>query len=231
MSSNLLEFLGPEVSTPVKSKYGDDNVHKAIAGTTFLPRLQLCQASSNLCKRNKVPNGTYAVVKGKDVVVHLLGDAVDALIVSWRPRALRFEEGGKLLSFYNPATPGFKQVEIDAQVKDSGCLYGPEYLVYLPSVGEFCTFHFNNPTMRMAASGMLPNIGGLVTCKVEFIEKGKNSWHGPVILVNSTPMTPPQDREAFARDYVRHRDAFNNPKETEELEAAPEEAASQQRDR
>lgn len=223
MNQDLLQVLGNDLVQ--QSKYGTEVAHTAVAGASFLPRLQLCQASSNLCKKNKVPNGTYAVLRGKDAVVHLLGEETNIFIASWRPRALRFGNG-TVQSFYNPATPGFKKVEVDSQVKDSGCMFGPEYLVYVPSVNEFCTFHFNNPTMRQSASGMLPNVGKAVTCRVEFIEKGKNSWHGPVILNCSTPLVLPEDVEAFKALLIQHRDKFNNPKESEELEEAPAEGVS-----
>lgn len=223
MSQDLLEVMGPDLVQ--QSKYGTETAHKSIAGSSFLPRLQLCGSNSNLCKRGKVPIGSYAIVRGKDTVLHLLGDSVNLLVISWRPKALRFGNGSMQVH-YNPASPQFKQIEIDSTKEDSGCMYGPEYLVYVPSVNEFCTFHFNNPTMRQSAAGMIPNVGKAVTCNVEFIDKGKYSWHGPTILNCSTPLTPTTDLAKFKEDLLLQRDKFNNPKESEELEEAPAESAS-----
>lgn len=229
MSQDLVQLIGGgdqgEGSLVQASKYGSEVAHQAISGSNFLPRLQLLGASTNLCKKGKAPIGSYAVLRGKDTVVHLLGESVDALVVSWRPKAIRFG-AGNVQSFYNPASPGFKQVEVDSTAKDSGCMFGPEYLIYIPSVNEFCTFHFNNPTMRVAAAGMLPNVGKAVTCRVEFIEKGKNSWHGPVILNCSTPLPLPADVESFKAALIMQRDRFNNPKEDEEVEEVSVEQAS-----
>lgn len=215
-----LTLLSQDLIQP--SKYGTQAAHANLAGSSFLPRIQLMGANAGLCKKGKVPMGTYAVLKGKDTVVHLLGEEVDLLVLSWRPKAIRFASPG-LKIYYNPSHPEFRKIEVDSQTSDSGCLYGPEYLVYVPSVGEVAAFHFNNPTMRAAASGMVPNIGKAVTCKVELIEKGKHSWHGPIILNCSTPLPQPDDPAAFVELVRSQIDKFNNPKEEEELEKAPDE--------
>lgn len=219
MNSDLATLVGAE-AVPA-SKYGTEVAHKAVAGSTFLARLQLFQASSGPCKKGKIPIGTYAVVRGKDTIVHLLGDDVSAYCASWRPKAIRILVGGKLEIQYNPNNQKFKKIEIDSAVKDSGCMWGPEYLLYIPAVNEFVTCHFNNPTMRQAASGMLPNVGKAITLRVEYIDKGKHSWHGPVPLMCSTPLNVTIDPEAFRVELANQRDKFNNPKEEEELEDAP----------
>lgn len=218
MSSDLSTLVGAEVVQ--ESKYGSEVAHKAVAGSSFLPRLQLFQASSGPCKKSKIPIGTYAIVRGKDTVVHLLGDDVSAYVVSWRPKAIRILAGGKLEIQYNPKSAKFKKIEVDSSIKDSGCMWGPEYLMYIPAVNEFVTCHFNNPTMRQAASGMLPNVGKAIALRVEYIDKGKHSWHGPVPLLSSTPLTVPGDPEAFKTELANQRNKFNNPKEEEELEDA-----------
>lgn len=233
MSQDLVQLLGGgeqgEANLVQASKYGTEVAHQAVSGSNFLPRLQLLGANTNLCKRGKAPIGSYVILRGKDTVVHLLGEDVNILVVSWRPKAIRFGNGSVSV-FYNPAAPGFKQVEIDSTKSDSGCMFGPEYLIYVPSVNEFCTFHFNNPTMRVSAAGMFPNVGKAVTCRVEFIEKGKHSWHGPIILNCSTPLPMPADPNAFREALILQRDRFNNPKEDEEVEELTA-AATGQRDR
>lgn len=228
--SDELALLPQELLQP--SKYGTELAHKQVGGSSFLPRLQLLGASTNLCKKGKVPIGTYAVLRGKDVVVHLLGEEVVCLLVSWRPKAIRFGSGNdKTKVLYNPATPDFKKIEVDSTKSDSGCMYGPEYLVYIPTVNEFVTFHFNSATMRVASAGMYPNLGKAVTCKVEFIEKGKHSWHGPVILNCSTPPPLPEDKEAFFATWKLEMDKFNNPKEEEQLEEATDTGGTESRAR
>lgn len=220
--SNELSLLPTDLLQP--SKYGTENEHRKIAGGGFLPRLQLFGGNSILCKKGKVPLGTYAVIKGKDNIVHLLGDSVNILILSWRPKAIRFG-AENVKSYYNPSHAEFRRIEIDSTQANSGCMYGPEYLIYIPSVNEICSFHFNSITMRQAASGMLPNVGKAVTCKVEFIEKGKFSWHGPVILNCSTPLQISAPNEEF-HDLIRGElTKFNNPKEEEELERVEPETA------
>jgi hypothetical protein len=223
----MTTILPEGVLTP--SKYGTEAEHKKIAGSGFLPRLQLLGASTNLCKKGKAPIGSYAILRGKDTIVHQFGDEVNILVLGWRPKAVRF--GGKQAFYYNPQSPEYKKIEIDSTKQNSHCMYGPEYLVYVPQVDEIVTFHFNNPTMRTAASGMLPNLGKAVTCKIELIEKPDNSWHGPVILNCSTPLTPPGDLAAFQDRVKMELAKFNNPKESE-LEAVEEgDEAAPQRDR
>lgn len=231
MSNDLVKSENVVGELVVESKYGDDKTHDMIAGSTgFLPRLQLVAASANLVKKKLAEGGTYVIVQGKDKIIHALGDNVSMLVLGWRPKALRF--GEKTVNYYNPNSPLFKQVETDSTQKDSGCMFGPEYLVYLPDHDVLATFHFNNPTMRQAASPMKQNLGGGVTCRVELIEK-KHSWYAPVITACSTPPNLPTpgtpERAAWNERIKLQIEKFNTPKESEEelAEAVPEGSGEQ----
>lgn len=217
------DFLTP-------SKFGSKEAHDAVAGSGYLNRLQLVQSSSNICKKQKISAGNYIVVKGKESVVHDLSDSVDVFVLGWRPKAIRFAKGTvKMRIVYDPKSPEFRSIEKEAAVKDSGCMYGPEYLVYIPSVNETVTFHFNNPTLRQSASGMLPNIGKAITCTSELIERGRDSWHGPVILARTTALAFPGNPEETWDELKKHLAKFNSPATAEDsLEQAP---ASQEEER
>lgn len=215
----------------MKSKYGTNESHSLMAASSaFLPRIQLVGSSSNLAKRSKVPQGTYAILRGKDVVVHQLGTDVNCLLFSWRPKAIRYGKGGeKTVVYFDPNSAAFKAIESEAEDKDSGCQFGPEYLIYVPHVKEFASFHFNNKTLRVAASIMLPLIGKPITFRVELIESKGNMWHGPVITGCSTPLQAPDNQEEFISMLTKVQEKFCNPKDSEAEEEAPPEETKRER--
>lgn len=205
-----------------QSKYGDNSSFLAIAsGGSYLPRLMLMNATSELVKEAKMNQGHYALVTGKDrfqdmtreVLCHVLG---------WRPKALEIGEKA-VKSYYNPKSEEFIAVSKKSDAEsNSGCMYGPEFLVYIPSVEQYATFFMSSKTARREAPQMRPLVGKTSTLKSNLIKGKKNSWFGPVVTPCSAPLAPYNREEAKAQ-----LQTFNNPPENAEekaetVEVAPE---------
>jgi hypothetical protein len=213
--------LIPAEAFPIaESKYADDKAFDVVAtGGAFLPRLQLYGGNSEQCKEGKIGIGRWGIQKGKEVVD--LTNQVDVLVLAWRPKAMQL--GEEVIAVYNPASDEFKRIVAQSEVKDSGAMFGPEFLIYVPSQSAFVTYFANSKTARREAPQIKALMRKAATFKTQLIKTKKYSWHGPVVTPCSTPFDlPPMD------DIKVQMEKFNNPPETD-VEAAPDE--SEERDR
>lgn len=206
-----LTHLPTDFAMPV-AKYSDDakSLGDVITATGFLPRVQLFGGNSNACKEGKIGVGRYGLTVSKDEIIDLTAQ-FDCYPFMWRFCGVRLVDGN-VHSYYNPQSPDFRQLMKEADtVKDSGCFYGLEFLIWVPAVSKFATFFFNSKTSRRQA----PNMKAILeerkaaTMKTEYIKTKKYSWHGPIVVVCSTPFPLPP-----LEDIKEQADRFANPKES-----------------
>src|SRR5436189_2682433 len=195
------------------AKFADDKTFTEVASGNFLPRLQLFGGNSEAVKESKIGMAHYGIVRDKSLTD--LGKEPAILILSWRPKALEIKDG-QVTSIFDPKSPEFKRIAAASELPDSGCMYGPEFLVYVPQEKVFCTFLMGSKTARRAAPEVKALMGRAATLKSQFIKTPKYSWHGPVVTICSTTFELPPETEM--REVVQK---FNNPPESEE-EAVPE---------
>lgn len=203
-------FMKPEgaLIPVIANKYDDKMFEEVASGGKFLPRLQLYGGNSDLAKEGKIQMGTYGLVTNKDSVT-ALGNEVDVLVVGWRPKAIDMS-GEDVVACYNPTSLLFKTIEAKAGEKDSNCMFGPEFLVYVPSTKTWATFLMGSKTARREAPQMKVLMGGAATLKVTLIKTQKYSWHASVVTKCSTPFELPPSAEI-----IEKATAFNNPPEVE----------------
>src|SRR5215831_6237732 len=136
-------------------KYVTDEAFDAISmAGSFLPRLQLFGGNSDAVKEQKIPIAHFGLVRSKDQIEDL-GVGVDVIPLSLRFAAMRLEEGN-VVSVYNPDNPEFKQIMADSEEPNSRCMYGPQFLVYIPHIKTFATFLFGSKTSRREGRNMKP---------------------------------------------------------------------------
>lgn len=199
----------------------DDEVFNKMKSGDFLPRLQLMTANSDKCKSGEFTINHYAFIRDQNF--QDLGETVDVLIITWRPKAL--EIGDEVLSVFDPEHEEFARIQEKSAEANSGCMYGPEFLVYIPQINEFATFFCGSKSSRREA----PNIRALMTkpatLKSRYVETKKYKWYTPAVTPCSTPFNPP-DMEALKKVV----DKFNNPPKFEkEVADEPEEKAGRER--
>ena len=91
------ELIPKELTGGELAKYDFDDV---VSGTeSYLPRLQLFSSKSDACAEGKIGIGHYGIVKDSDIID--LGPELDAVIVSWRPKALQID-GDNIITVYDP---------------------------------------------------------------------------------------------------------------------------------
>lgn len=207
-----IELKGEDVGDLDKH---DASVFEAVTKVgDFLPRLQLMTSNSKKCKSGDFPINNYAIVDGQNFID--LGSAVDVLMVTWRPKAL--EMGDEVIAVYDENDEQFKRIQEKADEKDSGCMFGPEYLVYVPQVKKFTTFFMGSKSARREAPNANARLKKAATLKSKEITTKKYNWYAPTVSPCSTPFEMPESE--VLKEQV---DKFNNPpvSEVERVEDEP----------
>lgn len=192
------------------------------SGGEYLPRLQLCGASTNLCKEGKQPIGTFAIVVNKDTHEDLGKDA-NVWVLGLRLKALEIKDGTPI-SFFDHTTPEFRRIASLAGVQDSGCMAGPEYLVYIPAKKRFATYFLSSPSSQNEHPKLKAQLGKAVKLLVTLAEnKKKQKWHVHKVVECSVPLESP------AMDlYSAVLTKFKNP-QASKMTAAPAEESERPR--
>ncbi len=193
------------------SKYGSSEDFDLVATTSsWLPRLQLFGANSDPVKRGQFPMAHWGLVIQKDQLEDL-GPEVDVLPISWRPKAMRMGDGnGNPVSYFNPRAQEFLDIQKDSEQQDSGCMFGPEFLIWVPSVRRFATYFMSSKTSRRQAPELRALMGQGASLEVQLIETQKYSWHGPVVkrVLGQISELPSLE------DVKKYTSSFNNPEDS-----------------
>lgn len=210
--SNAITTIDP-TQLP-STQVGNDEAFQDLArGSTFLSRLQLYTKGEAINDR-KIAPGQYGIPENKDEIT-VLGDSVDVLVLAKRPKAMDLSDKDAIVESYDPTSEEFKRIQATSEERDSGCMYGVEFLVYERTTGRFLSFYCGTKTSRSEAGKIYPfcpltqadidakaaagqDVSGLsprgpqaMTLKSRTIKKGTWSWHAPVVLPCSTPIKPP----------------------------------------
>lgn len=192
-------------SGPIQ-KYTDDDFNKVVTAGYF-PRLQLMTAKSDECIAQRFPVNHYAFIRDQDYID--LGETVDCLPIAWRPKALDVSDRSTVISVFNPDSDEFKRIYSESGIQDSGCMYGPEFLIWVPQIKQFACLFMGSKSARRESGNIKNKLQQPITLKSKLIETAKYKWYSPVTTVCTTPFELPTI-EAL-QDAV---DKFNNPPES-----------------
>lgn len=167
----------------------DDAFDELAKSGDFLPRIQLMGSGSDAVKKGTFPMAHYALVHNKDKMDDLT-EEVDMLVITWRPKAMDVN-GEQVISVFDKDAPEFKRIVEEAGNSDSGCMFGPEFLVWLKSANQFATFFFASKSARRVAPNMKALLQKAATARVKFIETKKYSWHAPEVVACGTQFDIP----------------------------------------
>jgi len=160
------------------------------------------------------PMNHWALVRDQNYVD--IGADVDVAIVSWRPKALDMS-GESIITCYDHKDAVFIRIQEKAGLKDSKCMSGAEFLVWVPSKKCFATLFMGTKSARREAPTIKSRMGKAATLKSKKIETKSYKWYAPLCVACSTPFElPPQEL------VVEVLTKFNNPPQNE-VESAPEE--------
>jgi hypothetical protein len=207
----------------------------------FLPRLQLNNSSGTLCSEKGAKPGTFALVWDANRWTDV-GNEINLLAISMRPKALLMEEGENPVAFYDRESEEFKNVVIKMENTPKGTLggamAGPEYLLWLPNSNTFATFFCANATLIRVSPNILNLMkqdGRAKPTAMRFQSKfiapksSKYKWWGMDVYPLTTPLPEPKEEGWFDKMKAELHKFQNPPKQ--EVEMAPEDKGEEARER
>ena len=204
------------IDTSIVSKYANDEVFNKIATSRFwLPYLQLVGSNSKLVQQGKVNQAHYVLVLQKDQFEDL-GKEVDVLPIDWRPKAMKMTPGGTPISYFDPNSEEFLEVQERSETPNSGCMFGPEFLLWIPAVKRFSSYFMSSKTSRNRAPELRTLLGRGATLKTKLIETKQFRWHSPTVFTCASRFEVPSNEEVQLQ-----RKMFCNP-ETSTVDFEPE---------
>ena len=224
MSDEIAKFDPAKAELETQSPLMDMEVFDELAKSSeYLPRLQLISGKSALAEKGEVQVGHWILVTAKDVFTDLTKE-VQFMPLSSRPKASRLVD--PVMSVYDRKHPEFQKIMDEAGIKDSGSVYGVEFLVWLPSVKMFAALHLHNKSSRAEAKPVQALLNKPGVLKHRVAKNEKFTWLVPVATASSAPFTEFPDQDKYATVLEK----FNNPKdEVVETEAAPAEGEGRTR--
>jgi len=155
-----------------------DEVFDQIAGSGgYFARLSLQTSTSRLCKQGKIPANHFALITTASKFEDL-GKSVDVLVLCARAKAVNMN-ADEFKVVYDTKSDDFKKLMAESEIKDSGCTYGPEFLVYIPAAKSYALLHCNNASTRRAE--VAEALRGLIlmgaTLGSVYVETTKHEWY------------------------------------------------------
>lgn len=172
----------------------------------FLPRLQLYGSNTKACKAGKIGIAHYGITRDKNDPDDL-GKEVEVLVIAGRVKAMQFTDDAVIVN-YDHKSAEYQRIAAASAEQDSGCMFGSEYLMWVPAAKTFVSFFMASATARRAAPKVVERLGKAATLSAEYIEKGKYAWHGPVCKPLDNPTFEIPDIE----EIKKQANVFLNPK-------------------
>lgn len=197
------------------------NFNSLVSSDSFLPRIQLCGGNSSLVTEGKVGVGIFAYVKGDNI--DELGKEFNCVAIAMRGKAMEFDGGEVVTVTHDQESEEFLDIRKRSTISDSGCTYGPEYLLVLED-GRVGTYYFSSKSARKASPELQVRMESneYATFKSKLIKTKKYKWHAPDISLCSTPFDLPDDLQQVVEDFL-------NPKDVVQDTVSEDEAVDRQR--
>jgi hypothetical protein len=239
MSENENSLVPVDYSQlPATTRGSDDDFAAMSSSTDFLSRLQLFSKGGAI-NRNLISPGSWGIPEGDDKLTDL-GKAVDVVIFARRPKALDLHDTDAIITSYDMKSKEFERIQAASGTQNSGCMYGPSFLVLERSTGRFLEWFCGTKTTRSEAKKMYPFMRVTAadikarpaldgtephealpfTMNVKLCEKGTFSWHAPVVVKCSTPFKNVPPIESIIKEMERFLNPADAGTESVDKEAA-----------
>jgi len=194
-------------------------------GSDFLPRLQLI-TKGKYVDTGKIAPGHWGVPLTGGEEIEDLGEKIDIIPLDARPKALDVADKEAIISVYDTRDPEFQRIK--NAPKNTGCMWGPSFLVLERSTGKMYELFFGNASGRSEAGKLRPFLPSKdspspspASLGIRYKKMPDYGWHVPVVTKCSEPFDPSNcpDDAAITKEVER----FRNP--SKGTEKVPEEQA------
>lgn len=228
--SNELALSNVKINLPSLAMDAMSDFDEVAKGSDYLPRLQLITKGKYVDK-GKIPPGHWGVPTIGDEITDL-GTKIDIIPLVYRAKAMDVSNRELIIVSFDKASDEFKRIM--TAPKNTGCLWGPAFLVWERSTEKFYELFMSNKSGRTEAPKMKPfllaSTGGRLaaaTISIRYKEKGPNGWHVPDISKCTMPFEVLPDAVAINEQIEK----FMALKSGVEKATQEEEAATQGRAR
>lgn len=221
-SNQLIPFSADQL--PSVELATEDELQELTKGTDFLQRLQLV-TKGKYVDTGKINPGRYGVPQtgGEDILD--LGPEIDILPLVVRAKALDMRDRDAIIAVYDMNLPEFDRIKTLAAGTDSGCMWGPSFLVIERSTGNFYEYFMGNKSARQEsgklrpflpisrekaeATGVEPHGPIPCTLKNRYIQR-RHGWHVPVVTKCSEPFTNLPSLDKVREEVKKFSDTKDN---------------------
>jgi len=193
----------------VATSANSDAMVNFLTTSNALVYMHLITSSTKLGKSGQFPVNHFGVFDTNPPSD--AGATVTALVLGWRSKAVDTKTI-PATNVYNPALDEngspvgpFLDIARKSEVKDSGCMFGPEFLLYLPSKDIFVTLFLASKSHRREAPTMINNQGKAVELSAHLIPTAAYEWYVPRATPTDVEIEVDAARAATALE------TFNNP--------------------
>lgn len=206
MNDENYALAAPNQSIDALTKLVDDS------SSGFLLRLTQQYGESEKVKDDKAQAGEFWLGDRN------LGKVFNVVVGDFRSHATVFENNALAAESFDASSEAFQRIQKKAARYEKGYASGPEFLVWLPDVGKYATWHFKRSTLKSAPEFAKAR-GKLVSASTKPV--GKRKTKVPTILaVSDNPYEAPtaeQTADAIEQfnDYRNEKDgkaAGNRPR-------------------
>lgn len=175
------------------------------SAASFVPALRLYTMASKEVKGRKIAPDTYAIPK-KDGFQDILGTQVDVWPIDWKYTALDTKPAsGRIKPEHDPESAAYKALVKRSNEVNSGCIHGPEILVYIPSVDKFATFHLASKSAQNLWADIQPKLANEpIRLGSKFIEGSEFSWTAPTVEECDPSLAMPTTEQCVAAQAKFH---------------------------
>jgi len=200
--TSLIPFSADQL--PSVELVTDDQLDELTKGTDFLQRIQLV-TKGKFVDTGKINPGRWGVPQPGGEEILDLGPEIDILPLIVRAKALDMRDRDAIIAVYDRDLPEFERIRLLSQESNSGCMFGPSFLVIERNTGNFYELFMGNksaqresgklrpflPVSREKAEATATEPHGPIPCtlKNRYIQRRDYGWHVPVVTKCSEPFS------------------------------------------
>jgi hypothetical protein len=192
MGNELVPF---KVNLPAVTDDQMATLDEVAKGSDFLPRIQLI-TKGKYVDTGKIGAGHWGVPLTGGEEIEDLGEKIDIVPFSYRPKALDVSDREAIITVYDTKDPEFQRIK--NAPKNTGCMWGPSFLVMERSTGKLYELFFGNISGRTESGKLKPflpskaNKGqpSAASLGIRYKKLPDYGWHLPVITKCSEPFDP-----------------------------------------
>ncbi len=182
----------------------------------FLPRIQLYTSNSTVVKSREFEAGHWGLPASPSTIIDL-GEEVDIVLIAHRQRAMQWD-GENMTASTDPNSEVYQRIKaLSHDDRDSGAMYGPEFLAWVGVQQLFATLFLASQSARRETLGFMQALNQPAQVYSKIVGT-RRKWEIPQIRVTSAfPFDLPT--EAVVKSAW---EKFTKPDDNEDVEPVPD---------